>query len=220
MAIKFTELVREDDNTGNGDKYLNVVKGLLTVGLAEGDEFLSQKFPFEITEDMFDPEMSKWYFQFGYNSNITKMTVPEHITDIGISCTLCNNLNSVDILGPVNELEYAFDYCIGLKIANLPKAKSIYGTFSDCPNLEMVKMPQVDSWSERPFYNCTSLKLIDFRGRTKDTIPSVDEYDPFDGIPSTCKIVVPDRLYDSWITTSRWTEIASQIVKESEYVEE
>lgn len=67
------------------------------------------------------------------------------------------------------------------------------------------------------FYNCTSMRLYDFRKATQ--IPKLLYTNTFSNIPSTCKIVVPDSLYDDWIVATNWSTFASQIVKASEYTE-
>lgn len=66
------------------------------------------------------------------------------------------------------------------------------------------------------FQNCTSAKLYDFRKAT--SVPTLANTNAFDKIPSDCKIVVPDSLYNSWIVATNWSNYASYIVKESEYV--
>ena len=54
----------------------------------------------------------------------------------------------------------------------------------------------------------------------KNHVPmSVEEVSAFTGIPTTCKIVVPDALYDEWIVATNWATYASRIVKASEFVE-
>ena len=69
---------------------------------------------------------------------------------------------------------------------------------------------------EKAFLGCISLSLCDFRNAT--VIPSLGP-DAFYSASNTCKIVVPDSLYDQWIVASNWTTYASQIVKSSEYTE-
>lgn len=66
------------------------------------------------------------------------------------------------------------------------------------------------------FQNCTSAKLYDFRKVT--SVPTLVNINAFAQIPTDCKIVVPDSLYATWITATNWSNYASHIVKESEYV--
>jgi hypothetical protein len=49
-------------------------------------------------------------------------------------------------------------------------------------------------------------------------VPSLANTNAFSGIPSDCKIIVPDALYDTWIAAPNWSSYASQIVKDSEFI--
>ena len=50
-------------------------------------------------------------------------------------------------------------------------------------------------------------------------LPTLASYSAFSNIPSDCKIVVPDELYNSWISATNWsnTNVAKYIVKASEF---
>lgn len=65
------------------------------------------------------------------------------------------------------------------------------------------------------FNNCKSLKKLDFTNVT--SIPTIDNVDFINGVPSDCEIVVPNDLYNTWITANVWSDISSYIVKESDY---
>lgn len=64
------------------------------------------------------------------------------------------------------------------------------------------------------FQNCTSLELVDFHLAT--AVPAIGS-GMFTDSNDTFQIVVPDELYDAWITATNWSARASQIVKYSEY---
>lgn len=49
------------------------------------------------------------------------------------------------------------------------------------------------------------------------SVPSLRATSAFSHIPSDCKIVVPDALYDEWIAATNWSTYASNIVKASEF---
>ena len=49
------------------------------------------------------------------------------------------------------------------------------------------------------------------------TVPTLASTSAFGGIPSDCKIVVPDALYSDWIAATNWVNYASYIVKASDY---
>jgi len=57
------------------------------------------------------------------------------------------------------------------------------------------------------------IPYMDF-GNTRTSIPTITV--PGLGPDSNCKYYVPDALYDTWIATSPWSNIASQIHRHSE----
>ena len=113
----------------------------------------------------------------------------------------------------------------------VPKGVSDFGTsaFSYCQTIQSFVIPQgvrltsiiipssVTQIGEYTFYNSSGLKLIDFTSHS--SIPTLKNYNAFSGIASACKIVVPDELYDSWISATNWSNsnVASKIVKASEF---
>ena len=109
----------------------------------------------------------------------------------------------------------AFGECNKLKSITLAEgATSLYSLCSMVYGLVSISIPSgVTSVGNFSFANCTGLKYIDFSNHT--SIPTVLG-NSFTGIPSDCQIIVPDDLYESWITTSNWPSFASKIVKASE----
>lgn len=80
----------------------------------------------------------------------------------------------------------------------------------------------VGSIATYAFANNYSLRLISFAHCT--SVPSLANANAFGSSGTsmlTCKIVVPDDLYDSWITTTNWSSttnnIVSSIMKKSDY---
>lgn len=74
--------------------------------------------------------------------NLTEMTIPNHIIEMGISVfRSCSKLKSVIFPPALTEIEY--------------------GTFSDCVSLQQVKLPQnLTQIGELAFYNCFGLKEL------------------------------------------------------------
>ena len=74
----------------------------------------------------------------------------------------------------------------------------------------------VPDFAEQPDFGlCTDAEtgttVLDFRSARQ--IPTLtDEY----GVTRAAKIIVPDDLYESWITADIWKKAASVIVKASE----
>ena len=59
------------------------------------------------------------------------------------------------------------------------------------------------------------MSFYDFSALT--TVPSLSATNAFTNIPSDCKIIVPDALYDTWISATNWSTYASYIIKKSEF---
>ena len=59
------------------------------------------------------------------------------------------------------------------------------------------------------------MKYCDFSNHT--SIPKMEHYNAFWNIPTTCKIIVPDALYNEWIVAEFWSEYADHIIKKSDW---
>lgn len=111
---------------------------------------------------------------------------------------------------------YAFSQCYSLKSVVLPSrlTRIEQYTFSQCSSLTSIKIPStVNAIYTYAFSRCTGLRKVDFSEHT--AIPTLQS-SVFNNIPTDCKIIVPDNLYDSWIVATNWSDIASLIVKASE----
>lgn len=92
-------------------------------------------------------------------------------------------------------------------------------TLDDCRSLVKIALPpNLSSIGAYSLSNNYSMLLVDFRRATM--IPTIDS-NCLLSLQSDCKIVVPDALYDDWITATNWSasNIAGHIVKASEYTE-
>lgn len=99
------------------------------------------------------------------------------------------------------------------------------GVFASCPNLYYVEFKDITGMGDNsklqagPFYNCAALATLDFGTRTVNTIPDYtyasDTRDIFYGVPSSCRIIVPDSLYTEWTQNSNWTRRFNTIVRRS-----
>ena len=65
------------------------------------------------------------------------------------------------------------------------------------------------------FSSCSSVAFYDFSQCT--SVPTLGGTSVFSYSNSDCKIVVPDALYDEWISATNWSSYASKIVKASEF---
>ena len=128
----------------------------------------------------------------------------------------CNMLQKVEIgSGVISIGDYAFQYCYSLSSVIIPNSITSIGgsAFADCSSLSSVVIPNsVTSIGERVFIGCYGMAFYDFSNHT--SVPTLST-DAFRNIPSNCKIIVPDNLYDTWIAATNWSTYASKIIKKS-----
>lgn len=117
-----------------------------------------------------------------------------------------------------------FRYCRGIERIGLTKEYSsnnaVVGqyAFQYCQSLKKIKFPKdVSQISSNVFASCYSLAEIDFSDNT--SVPSLGTATSITGsTPTSMKIIVPDNLYDTWITTSPWNTsgLVGRIIKKSQ----
>lgn len=157
---------------------------------------------------------------FRYCNNLKHVTLGYSVKNIGDNAfDGCPALESVIIENGVTLISLqAFRYCTSLITVDLGTALANLGasSFYSCSALKHIKIPsRVSIIRNQTFYGCASMEYYDFTDHT--TIPSLQGTDAFYSIPATCKIVVPDDLYETWITRTNWSNFASNIIKESEW---
>lgn len=167
-------------------------------------------------------------YAFAYCDNLeivsingTDVQATETSKYIFYSCYKLKEINA-PLLKRVTESMFALSTYNGtsypLREVNLPSVEELkHRAFSMRQGLEKIRIPNCNTINSYAFYYCYTLKLVDFRGRTLTTIPTLSSTNAFIG--SVYKIVVPDELYDQWIVATNWASIANKIVKASEYTE-
>jgi hypothetical protein len=141
------------------------------------------------------------------------------ITTINNSAFRDKSLTSITIPNSVTSIgEEAFMYCCELTSVSIPEGVTSIGNyaFADCSSLTSINIPNsVTFFGQNIFYYCTSMQYYDFS--THELVPSLSFTNNFTKIPSTCKIIVPDTLYDDWIVARNWSTYASNIIKKSDW---
>ena len=165
------------------------------------------------------------YYSIGANSlfsnTITDVFIPNLQQSLGHNPFNTSKLTHLyipdTIKGCASQLCRGMSYLVEVKLSNAFTALTTQ-SFQDCRALTKIKIPPlVATIGTNCFSGCTAMKYYDFRN--VNVVPTLDNTNAFTGIPTDCKIVVPDALYDGWIAATNWSYWASYIVKASDFVE-
>ena len=176
-------------------------------------------------------------------TSLISVYIPQNITMLNRAFYECSSLKYIKIPSSIQEINGAsFRRCAKLEKVIIPYGVTTIGanvtgarTFQDCASLSYIEIPSsVTSLGTYAFWNwhggkmvCNSTAKIEsynYRGITQTlydfsgcgAIPELNsEYD-INPIENITAIIVPDALYDTWITANNWSIYASKIVKASE----
>ena len=131
----------------------------------------------------------------------------------------CYSLSSIVIPDSVTSIgSYAFSNCFSLSSIVIPDSVTSIGNyaFQNCHSLSSIVIPDsVTSIGNYAFQNCYGMAFYDFSQCI--SVPTLGGTTVFNSIPSDCKIVVPDNLYDTWKAATNWSTHASNMVKASQF---
>lgn len=158
-------------------------------------------------------------YAFNGCSAIVSITIPDSVTSIGdYAFSSCSRLQSAVIEAGVTNLGGSvFLGCKNLMSVILPSTlTSIYSNcFRNCTSLSNVAIPVgIKTINGSVFYGCTALASVDFSHHA--SVPTLSNKNAFYNVPSTCKVIVPDALYDEWIAATNWSALTVTYVKASE----
>lgn len=155
-----------------------------------------------------------------YRCMATEIILPNSVITLGANSFYnCFNLKSIVLSDNITVLpNQCFYGCNALETVILPENLTTINTanFRACTALKKVVFKsKFKTMTTNVFNGCSAMEVLDFSACTR--VPSVTNVNSFTGIPATCKIVVPDTLYDSWIAATNWSNYASYIIKKSDY---
>lgn len=181
-------------------------------------------------------------YAFDYNSSLEAITMPNSITSIlNQSFRGCYSLPFLIVPNSVSKLTTQWLYhCYSMKAVILPNSitsldgqalrsikvktiilptriQSLPTLFIDSTNsLANIIIPKnITSIATSAFSGCTSMAFYDFSHHT--AVPTLANANAFTSIPTDCKIIVPDNLYDTWKTATNWSTYASHIIKKTDW---
>ena len=162
--------------------------------------------------------IGSYAFQNCYS--LSSVVIPESVASIDDHAfPNCYSLSSIVIPESVTSISsYAFINCYSLSSIVIPESVTSISSyaFQNCYSLSSVVIPEsVTSIGNYAFQNCYGMAFYDFT--QCQTVPTLGGTAVFINIPSDCKIVVPDNLYDTWKAATNWSTHASKMVKASEF---
>lgn len=159
-------------------------------------------------------------YLFYYCYILSSLTIPDSVTSVGeYAFAYCNAISSIVIPEGLTQIRpCTFQSCYSLARVVIPNSVTsiINYAFRYCYALPSIAMPSgLTKLSVETFDKCLGMAYYDFR--QCKSIPTINSSSVFNEIPSDCKIVVPDNLYNSWKSATNWSSLASKIVKASEF---
>ena len=120
----------------------------------------------------------------------------------------CSRLQKVSLPNCASIGNNAFGNCYSLAEVSLPTTTELFANvFQQNTGLQKISLPNVTNIEDSVFSGCTRLTEVNFGGSLA-TVPSLGS-SSFPSLTSTCRLIVPDALYDTWTTTNGWSNLAS-----------
>ena len=152
--------------------------------------------------------------------SLSSVVMSQGVTSVGsLAFYNCYSLSSVVMPQGVTSIGSNLFYkCYSLSSVVIPQGVTSIGSnaFFNCYSLSSVVIPEtVGSIAANAFNGCYGMAYYDFTQCI--SVPTLANVNAFNSIPSDCKIVVPDSLYDTWVAATNWSAYANNIIKASEF---
>lgn len=152
--------------------------------------------------------------------DVSKIKTFTHLTSMFYNCHAKKIIMAKDATVSTNaSLQDVFSGCICLEEVQLPDTITKFtstNAFSGNTCLAYIKMPaDLIEYNPNTWYRMYSLKVLDFRDSS--AVPTLTNTFSVSTYPVLTYLVVPDALYEEWVATAKWVDMASKIIKVSDY---
>lgn len=149
---------------------------------------------------------------------LERLTLPNSLTTVNTGLLATSNISIIEMSNSVTSYtSTAFAYLNAIEkvvINNSSELTFNNNSFAFMYGLkEFIVKGKIGRINANAFASNYSCLKYDFTGCT--AIPTLANTSGFSNINANCKIIVPDSLYNDWISASNWSNYSSYIVKES-----
>jgi hypothetical protein len=148
-------------------------------------------------------------------SVLTALELGKNIKLESVSFQYCYSLSNVVLGEYIQELN-GFINCCSLSSIVIPNNVTSISGFNNCYSLRNIVVGNgVNIIKANAFDKCESLYSIDFSSSL--SIPTLENTYSIPNYLKNCSIIVPDALYDEWISATNWSSIKKYIIKKSKW---
>lgn len=152
-----------------------------------------------------------------FNSvSLSYVSIPDGVTIGTTAFRNCYSLSRVKLPETLDSLQgNTFYSCYALREIDFSGVTAINsGAVQQCYALQKVRLDSVESIAATAFNNCYGIVEYDFSGC--NAVPTLANVSAFTGINGICRMIVPDALYNAWVSATNWNVYEDYIVKASE----
>lgn len=147
------------------------------------------------------------------------LIVPNSVGKLTVQLVLdCYSMKAIILPNSITTLDGQALRNVKIKTIILPtKIQSLPGLFMYSINsLANIIIPKsITRIADSVFSGCYGMSFYDFSHHT--AVPTLTNANTFTNIPTDCKIIVPDSLYDTWIAATNWSTYAANIIKKTDW---
>lgn len=140
-----------------------------------------------------------------------------NITDLGAWCNITHNDTSANPLGATTKAKLYLNNAIvsgNIVVPSTATQTALHCFWRQSQITGVTFEGDITSIANGLVGYCDALEYVDFSSCT--SVPTLANKNAFSSVPTTCKVIVPDSLYSSWIAATNWASLSVTFVKASE----